>query len=76
MKVQVLTIPGCVGCEDVEKMLDRLDIKYEVIDVSAKPELAKKYNLIAAPGIVIDGKLVFTGVPSEDELKRALKIED
>ena len=72
MKVQILTTPGCSGCAKVEKMLDGMKVKYELIDITKNPTILQKYPIMAAPGIVIDGALEFTGVPSEKELKRKL----
>ncbi len=72
MKVQILTTPGCGGCSIVERMLDKMKIKYEVIDVTKNPKILKKYPIMAAPGIVINGRLEFTGVPSKEELKKKL----
>lgn len=69
MKVEILTTPGCSNCSIVEKMLDDLGVKYEVIDVTEKPEYLKKYPIYTAPGIVIDGKLEFTGIPKKEKLK-------
>jgi len=72
MKVQILTTPGCTGCAKVEEMLDELKVKYEVIDVTKKPKVLEKYPIMSAPGIVINGKLEFSGVPSLKELKKKL----
>ena len=73
MKVQILTTPDCSSCSVVEKMLDELQIPYEVIDVTQKPEYLQKYPIFTAPGLVIDGKLEFTGVPKHKELIGKLK---
>ncbi|HLD15998.1 MAG TPA: thioredoxin family protein [Candidatus Nanoarchaeia archaeon] len=73
MKVQILTTPGCNGCVKVEKMLDNLKVKYEVIDVTKNMEILKKYSILSAPGIVINGKLEFSGVPSAKELEKKVK---
>lgn len=72
MKVQILTTPGCSGCAKAEKMLDEMNVNYEVIDVTENPKILEKYPIMTAPGIVINGKLEFTGVPSKDELKKKL----
>lgn len=72
VKVQILTTPGCGGCAVVKAMLDKLKVKYSVIDITKKPEILKKYPIMSAPGIVINGKLEFNGVPSEKELKEKL----
>lgn len=69
-KIQVLTTPGCSGCVVVKKMLDDMKVRYEVIDITKNPAILQKYPIMAAPGIVIDGKLEFSGVPKESELRK------
>jgi len=72
-KVQILTTPDCANCSVVERMLDEMNIPYEVIDITEKPEYLQKYPIFTAPGIVIDEKLEFTGVPKKQELEQKLK---
>ena len=72
MNVQVLTPPGCSNCSILEKMLEKLEVKYDLIDVTEKPEYLEKYPIITAPGLVIDEILEFTGIPNNDELKKKL----
>ncbi len=74
VKVQILTTPGCGGCAKVKKMLDEMGVKYETIDVTEHPEMLETYPVMSAPGIVINGKLVFSGVPGEQELKKKLGV--
>jgi len=73
MKVQILTTPDCSSCSVVEKMLDELGVVYEIIDVTQKPGYLKKYPIFTAPGIVINEKLEFTGVPKKQDLIEKLK---
>ena len=73
MKVQVLTIPDCTNCNVLEKMLDDLNIKYDIIDVTEKPEYLEKYPIFTAPGLVINEKLEFVGIPKKDELEEKLR---
>jgi len=68
MKVEVLTTPDCSNCVVLEKMLHELGISFDVIDVTEKPEFLEKYPIYIAPGLVIDGKLEFTGIPKKKEL--------
>ncbi|TBR08551.1 MAG: thioredoxin family protein [Candidatus Nitrosotenuis sp.] len=68
MKVEILTTPGCSNCSVVEKMLDEMNISYDIIDVTEKPEYLQKYPIYTAPGVVINGKLEFTGVPKKQKL--------
>jgi len=63
-----------VNCSVVEKMLDEMKIPYKIIDITEKPEYVEKYQIFIAPGVVIDGKLEFTGVPKKQELMEKLKI--
>ena len=73
MKIEVLTTPDCSNCSVLEKMLDELDTSYQVIDVTEKPEYLQKYPIFTAPGLVIDGKLEFIGIPNRKELSEKLK---
>jgi len=67
-KIEILTTPSCGNCKVVETMLDEMDITYEIIDVTEKPEYLEKYPIFTAPGVVIDGKLEFTGIPNKQGL--------
>jgi glutaredoxin len=70
MKVEILTTPDCSNCKVLEKMLDKLRIFYDLIDVTEKPEYLEKYSIFTAPGLVVDGKLEFIGIPNKDDLKK------
>ncbi len=70
MKVEVLTTPDCSNCKVLEKMLDKLGISYDLIDVTEKSEYLERYPIFTAPGLVIDGKLEFTGIPKIEDLKK------
>ncbi len=70
MKVEVLTTPGCNNCQILEKLLEDLGISYELIDVTENPQYLKKYPIFTAPGLVINEKLEFTGIPKKDKLKK------
>jgi glutaredoxin len=67
-KIEILTTPSCGNCKVVETMLDEMNIPYQVIDVTEKSEYLERYPIFIAPGIVIDDKLEFTGVPKKQEL--------
>jgi len=67
-KIEILTTPSCGNCKVVETMLDEMNISYEIIDVTEKPEYLEKYPIFTAPGVVIDDKLEFIGIPNKQEL--------
>ena len=72
MRVLVLTAPDCSNCAVLEKMLDTLDVPYDLVDVIENPSYLEKYSIFTAPGLVIDKKLVSTGIPKIDDLKKML----
>ena len=78
-KVLILDTPGCASCKYAEELIARIKkegkikIDVEVKDITQHPELLQKYQIMSAPGIVIDGKLEFTGKPSEKKLRKALE---
>jgi glutaredoxin-like protein NrdH len=57
MKIIVYTKPGCVQCEWTIKLLDGMELRYEVIDVSLDSAAEQDVR-----NMVIDGKPVM-GVP-------------
>ena len=71
-KIEILTTPSCENCKVVETMMGEMNIPYEVIDVTEKPEYLEKYSIFTAPGVVIDDKLEFTGIPKKQELLKKL----
>ncbi len=75
-KVTILSTPGCAPCATAKKMLarivERMPIEVEEINVMGRPDLLEKYMFTAMPGIVIDGKLEFSGLPDEKELRERL----
>jgi len=73
MKVQILTTPDCSSCSIAEKMFNDLGIAFEVIDVTVHPEYLQKYPIFTAPGIVINGKLEFTGIPKKEKILDLIK---
>lgn len=81
VNVKVLTMPGCAHCPEAKELVNRIkedmpDLEVEIIDVSQHPEVALKYSLMSAPGIVINEKLEYIGgVPREEELREKLSKE-
>jgi hypothetical protein len=47
------------------------DLHLEEVDITEHPEVAVKYRVMATPAIAINGRLAFTGVPREADLRRA-----
>ena len=71
--VLLLIADWCPVCPGAKALWDRLkeqyNFEYEVYDISSPEgqELAKKYNITGVPTTIIDGRVVFSGIPNRDE---------
>ena len=63
--VEEFMSPGCVGCPAVKEMLKELDI---TVDTTR----AAQYGIMSVPAVAVNGILKFMGVPSKEELKKAI----
>lgn len=57
MRVTVYTTPACVQCQSTKRMMDKIGISYDVIDLSQHPEeleAFKEMGLTQAPIVVTD----------------------
>jgi glutaredoxin len=74
-EIIILKTKGCDSCsaasEIISKVKEKNNLNFIIreVDVSEYPELMIKYQLMVVPGIVIDGKLEFTGSITEREFK-------
>lgn len=77
MKIDLLTMPGCSHCAHAKQVVEKVRPDYPglelvIHDITEEPELAGQYMLMSAPGVVIDGELVFTGGVDEAKLREHL----
>lgn len=63
------------GREIFTKMAKEYDIETEVVDLAVNPEKGKKIGSMESyrPKIVINGELVFTGMPKEGDLRKEIE---
>ena len=57
--VQVFTTPSCVQCAATTRLMDKLGIIYDKIDLSQHPDLIERFRVmghLAAPIVVTDRK--------------------
>ena len=76
LKVQFLTMDGCHSCATVKKAIEELkpefpNLEIEEIDITTPKgqELVQKYQIMASPGIIINGEIFSTGPVSKGELR-------
>ncbi len=68
--------PYCPSASALWKELKKnYKFDYKEIDASTPEgqELVSKYNIMAVPTTIIDGKVAFVGVPSREKAEQALK---
>ena len=76
--IEMFTSPGCANCPAVKKMLNELsdeligDITIEEVDITVDPTRAAQYGIMSVPAVAINGILKFVGVPSREDLKKAV----
>lgn len=73
-RVQVLSTPGCAGCEQLKAMLRKVladypALEWEEIDLIDHPEVAERYRIMSVPALAIDGRLEFPSIPKEAALR-------
>jgi len=76
MEIKVLG-PGCPKCKTLEKMTREVVEENNIEAVVEKVDDIMKimeYGIMRTPGMVINGKVAFSGrVPSKDELKTIIE---
>jgi glutaredoxin-like protein NrdH len=56
MKITVYTTPNCVQCQTTKRQLDKMNLPYNVIDLSTDPDsmdLVKSLGYTQAPVVVV-----------------------
>ncbi|MDO5851916.1 MAG: thioredoxin family protein [Methanobacteriaceae archaeon] len=78
VKVEIFVSQSCPYCPMAIEAADKVKstigdgIEIEKLDVSENPDKIKEYDIMSVPVIAINGKVVFTGVPTEEELQAAV----
>ena len=66
IEVLFLTVPNCVQCAKAKKVIEKVqpdfpDMKVTYIDVTQQPEILLKHPIMSSPGIVVNGRLEYSG---------------
>lgn len=78
--VEVFSAPGCAKCaaardalKSVAESLGRSAITWRDLDVLEEMDHAVELGVMSPPSIAIDGKLVFTKLPTPEKLRAELR---
>ncbi|MCF6324009.1 MAG: thioredoxin family protein [Gammaproteobacteria bacterium] len=78
--IEVFTSTVCNHCQRASRMVEQLlkepgfeSITWREIDVVAEIDLAVTFCVLATPSIAIGGALVFTALPSRQQLRNAIQ---
>jgi len=81
-KIEILSAPGCKNCvkaftlaETVVSELNDKSIALRLVNIVDELDYAVSLGLLATPGIAINGRLIFTSIPSKIDLKQAIQSE-
>lgn len=75
-KITLIGASWCPVTAQAKKLWEDLrredDFDYEFIDIQSKEgrKLVKKYSIVSIPKTIIDGKVVFHGVPERKEVEK------
>ena len=72
-KLQVMATLSCTNCPEVVMATQQLaaildDVEAEMYDLSRFPDIKEKYNIMAVPCLIVDGKRVVFGKKSLKEI--------
>ncbi len=78
MKVEIFYTPGCSDCVAAHAKLRTAaqeavrDVEWRELNVLDEIDHAVELGVITLPSIVVDGELVFTSMPTVEQLRTAL----
>lgn len=78
VEVKLLTLSNCKGCREAKRILKEIGLRYrqvtvEDISLEEHPEAAAKYDAMAVPTIIVNGKKVAAGRVSREAIEKAIK---
>lgn len=82
VKIQVVYTKMCPHCPAAKELFRSLkkeyQFDYEEIDATTPrgQKLLEKYSIMSVPTVIIDSKVIFTGVPPKEKVIEIIKGEE
>lgn len=81
VNVEVFSSPGCGKCGHARELLKKLAeelgggrIRWREVNVLEEMDHAVKLGVLSTPAIAVNGKLLFTSLPSVKKLRQVLEV--
>ncbi len=77
--VTLLVSKSCSACPSAKTLWKGMKVKYSFtyreIDIGSEPgqELAERHSIRAVPATIINGRLIFIGVPPRESAEKAIQ---
>ena len=82
LKVEVFSSPGCTRCGQAKDMLRKVAeeigggrLAWREVNVLDEMDYAVSLGVLSTPAIAVNGRLVFTALPSAKKLRQTLEVE-
>ncbi|MHB1142323.1 MAG: thioredoxin family protein [Sulfuricaulis sp.] len=82
IKVEVFSAPGCTRCGQAKDTLRKVAeeigggrLTWREVSVVDELDYAVKLGVLSTPAIAVNGRLVFTALPSAKKLRQTLEAE-
>lgn len=69
MKIELVVTRTCHHRPILETELKKLGLPYSIRYLEDDADLQQKYNLKGSPNVLVNGELVFRGMPAVSDLK-------
>jgi thioredoxin len=79
MKIEIFYTPGCSDCVAAHAKLRTVaqesvkDLEWRELNVLDDLDYAVELGVLTLPSIAVDGELLFTSMPTEAQLREALR---
>ena len=79
INVEVFSSPGCGKCGHAKDVLRKIaqemggEIAWREVNILEELDYAVRLGVMSTPAIAVNGKLVFTALPSAAKLRQALE---
>ena len=79
MKVELFQSSGCKRCaaarDELKALAERVvpGVDWRIVDAAAEIDYAVEVGVMSLPAVVIDGELVFSSLPTGEQLSRELR---